>query len=71
MCLGIPFKILTIEGKEAFGEYNGLKQKFRTDLMDNPLVGDYVMVHAGFAIEKMSQDDAKKTLEVLKALENI
>jgi hydrogenase expression/formation protein HypC len=69
MCLGIPLKIVVIEGKEALGEMNGVKKKIRVDLLPQVKVGDYVMVHAGFALEIMDDDTAKDTLEAILELD--
>lgn len=69
MCLGIPLKIVNIDGKEAIGELNGIKRKVRVDLIESLEIGDYVMVHAGFAIEKLDDNSALETLGFLEELE--
>jgi hydrogenase expression/formation protein HypC len=69
MCLGIPLKITSIEGKEALGELNGIKRKIRVDLINNLNINDYVMVHAGFAIEKIDETSALETLDIIQELE--
>ncbi|ERI91274.1 hydrogenase assembly chaperone HypC/HupF [Clostridiales bacterium oral taxon 876 str. F0540] len=69
MCLGLPLKIIEISGKEAVGELNGIRRKVRIDLIENLNVGEYVMVHAGFAIEKIEEADALETLEIVDELE--
>lgn len=69
MCLGIPLKIISINGKEAVGELNGVKRKVRVDLIEALAIDDYVMVHAGFAIEKMDEKAALETLDILKEFE--
>lgn len=71
MCLGIPLKIIEINDKEAIGELNGVKRKVRVDLLPNLKLGDYVMVHAGFAIEIMNEEAAKDTLDAVKEIEEI
>lgn len=71
MCLGIPLKIVEINDKEAMGELNGIKRKVRVDLLPNLKLGDYVMVHAGFAIEVMDEENAKETLEAVKEIEEV
>ena len=53
MCLAVPLRLVEINGKEALGESMGLKRKIRVDFIEEPKVGDYVMVHAGFAIEDL------------------
>jgi hydrogenase expression/formation protein HypC len=65
MCLGIPLKIVVIDGCEAIGEMNGIKKKIRVDLLPNLQLGDYVMVHAGFALEIIDEVLAKDTLEAI------
>lgn len=70
MCLAMPMKIKNVHGKSADCEAGGLTQSVRTDFIENPLPGDYVMVHAGFAIEKMSEQEAKENLELLEEIQN-
>lgn len=71
MCLGIPLKIVEINGKEACGELNGVRRKIRVDLIENLKLGDYVMVHAGFALEVMKEAQAKDTLKILQEIEEL
>ena len=54
MCLAVPLKIVSVEGNQAVGEAAGLTQKLRVDFLPGIRPGDYVMVHAGFAIEQLS-----------------
>ena len=58
MCLAIPFQLVQIEGNNAIGEAAGVQRKIRVDFIREPQVGDYVIVHAGFAIEKMNEQQA-------------
>ncbi|MBL4937966.1 HypC/HybG/HupF family hydrogenase formation chaperone [Clostridium sp. YIM B02515] len=69
MCLGLPLRIVEVNGKEAIGELNGIKRRVRIDLIENLNIGEYVMVHAGFAIEKIEEADALETLEIVNELE--
>ena len=71
MCLGIPLKIIEINGMEAIGEMNGVKNKIRTDLLPKVKLNDYVMVHAGFGIEIINDTLAKETIETLMELEAV
>ena len=66
MCLSIPMKIKTIEGMSAVCEAKGLSQTIRIDFIQNASPGDYVMVHAGFAIQKMSEPEARENLQFLE-----
>ena len=68
MCLAIPLKITEINGSEAVGEAMGMTRKIRVDFIENPQIGEYVVVHAGFAIERLS---AKQALEELESWEEI
>jgi len=71
MCLGIPLKIIEINGMEAIGEMNGVKNKIRIDLLPKVKLNDYVMVHAGFGIEIINDTLAKETIETLMELEAV
>ena len=62
MCLAIPAKILNIEENEALVDFGGTKRKIRLDLVDAKL-GDWVIVHTGYAIEVLDDDAAKETLK--------
>ena len=68
MCLGIPMKIVKIYGDEGIVESGGLKKKANFSLMKSAKVGDYILLHAGFAIEKIKDSEAKKTIKLLKSL---
>ena len=69
MCLGIPMKIAEIKGNEGFVESGGLKRKANFSFIKNPKIGEYVLIHAGFAIEKIKEKEAQKTLKALKSIE--
>jgi hydrogenase expression/formation protein HypC len=66
MCLGVPVKIVEIEGQDALVESGGLRQKIRLDFVPEAQIGDYVIVHAGFAIALLEKEEALETLELLK-----
>ena len=66
MCLGIPMKIVGIRGDEGFVESGGLKRKANFSFIKNPKTGEYVLLHAGFAIEKIKEKEAQKTLRALR-----
>jgi hydrogenase expression/formation protein HypC len=63
MCLGIPSKIISIENLKATIDVYGAQRDISLMLLENEVkVGDYVIVHAGFAIQKLQEDIAKETL---------
>lgn len=66
MCLAVPLKVIEINDKEAVGESFGFKKNIRVDLIDDLKVGDYVIVHAGFAIEKVDEKSALENLKLIK-----
>ena len=68
MCLAVPLKIIEIDGKNAVGESMGMKRKLRVDFIPEPKIGDYVIVHAGFAIERLPE---KQALEDIAAWEEV
>ena len=68
MCLGIPMKVVKIDGDEGIVESGGLKKKANFSLMKSAKPGDYILLHAGFAIEKIKEAEAKKTIKLLKSL---
>ena len=63
MCLAVPLKLIEINGKTATGEAMGMTRQVRVDFIKDPQVGDYVMVHAGFAIERLPEGQALADLE--------
>ncbi len=70
MCLAIPGKILEIknDGKTALVDFDGLKQEVIIALLLNPEVGNYVIVHAGYAIEQMNEKEALEAIDQWKEL---
>ena len=63
MCLAIPFQLIEINGSVAVGEALGMKREIRVDFIPEPKIGDYVIVHAGFAIERLGETQALEDLE--------
>jgi hydrogenase expression/formation protein HypC len=66
MCLGIPMQILEVEGFSARCEAKGIQRDVSLFMLqDEPVaVGDYVMVHVGYAIQKMTEAEARSAWEV-------
>jgi hydrogenase expression/formation protein HypC len=63
MCLGIPSKIIKIDNSRATIDVYGAQRDISLLLLEEPVkIGDYVLVHAGFAIQKLQEQDAKETL---------
>lgn len=68
MCLGIPMRVIKIDGDDGLVEAGGLRRKANLSLMRDLRAGDYILMHAGFAIEKLKIAEAKKTLKALREL---
>ncbi len=70
MCLAVPLKITELSGNEAVGERDGVRRKIRVDFIENPKIGEYVIVHAGFAIERMGAQEAEESIKAAEEVEN-
>ncbi len=68
MCLAVPLRLIEINGNDAIGEAIGLRRAVRVDFIPDPKIGDYVMVHAGFAIERLEEEQALEDLETWEEL---
>lgn len=73
MCLAVPGKVLEIDrsvqpvmGKVSFG---GIQKRVCLDWIPDVSVGDYVIVHVGFAISKMNEEEAQETLKLIEQME--
>ncbi len=67
MCLGIPGRVDRIDGVMATVEFGGVGRQVSLELVpDEVAVGDYVLVHAGFALERIDEEEARETLQMLK-----
>ncbi len=68
MCLGIPYRVVAIHDEEncLVQVGSGLRHCF-TGLVEGIRVGDWLVVHAGFAVEKISGDDARKNIELIQS----
>ena len=71
MCLAVPMKVVEINEHNALAEIGGVKIMVNIQLVDNIKVGDYVIVHVGFAIEKLNEEEAKKTIDMLEDMEKM
>lgn len=71
MCLAVPMKIIKINGTRANCELAGVNKDISIALLPQARVGDYVMVHAGFAIQKMSFKEAKETISAWQEYNSI
>ena len=66
MCLAIPMKVVEIKGNRGIVEYTGIKREVGLDLLEDVKVDDWVIIHTGFAISKLDEEEAQETLSLLK-----
>lgn len=68
MCLSVPAEIISVDGEKAKASVGGAVREISLQLVDDIGVGDFVLLHTGFAIEKISKADAEETVRMLKEL---
>jgi len=66
MCYAIPAKILTITDDTATVDYGGVIKKVNIRLTNSVKIGDYILIHAGFAIEKLDRQSAEESLQIIR-----
>ena len=67
MCLAVPAEIRSIDGRMATVDYWGVSRTANISLVDAK-VGDYVIVHAGYAIQVMDKEEAERTLQIFREM---
>jgi len=69
MCLAAPAKVISITNSTAVVDYNGVQTTTRLDTLTEPVApGDYVLIHTGFAIRRLSAEDGEETLKLFDQL---
>lgn len=69
MCLGVPGRILEIDGSTAVVDFWGVRRKVALDVVDEEVaVGDHVLVHVGFAIRRIAPEDLAETLAFFESM---
>ena len=68
MCLGIPGRVIEIEKNVAKVDVGGLVREISIELCPEVSVGEYVLIHTGFAIQKIDEKEAEETLELLNKM---
>lgn len=66
MCLAVPSKIVALQGDYAMVDLDGVRKQVSMQLIDKVCIGDYVIVHSGFAIQKIDADQANEALVLLR-----
>ncbi len=70
MCIAAPAKVVEInrETESLFADFGGVRQQAKINLLPDVEVGDYILIHAGYAIEKLTEEAAKESLEAWEEL---
>ena len=69
MCLGVPGRVIEIEGSTALVDFWGVRRKVALDIVDEDVsLGDHVLVHVGFAIRRIAPEDLAETLAFFEAM---
>ncbi len=69
MCLAVPALITKIEGTRATVDMAGVVRETSIMMLPDAKVGEYVIIHAGYAIEKLDEEEARRTIELFKQME--
>ncbi len=70
MCLSVPARVVSVDGEMGDVSVGGAIFRAGLQMVENVRVGDYVLLHAGFAIEKLNEEDALETLRLLKEMDD-
>ena len=68
MCLAVPVKVVSIEGNDAEVEIGGVRRRVSIILTPEARVGDYVLLHTGYAINVVNESEAQETLKILEEM---
>lgn len=69
MCLGVPGRVIAVDGLTATVDFFGVKKQVRLDIVDTPVApGDYVLNHVGFAIHRIPPDEIGETLALFETI---
>ncbi|MFH1729456.1 MAG: HypC/HybG/HupF family hydrogenase formation chaperone [Pseudomonadota bacterium] len=73
MCLSIPVKVLSLENEKQSAQinYNGIKMEVSTTLVPEINIGDYALLHAGFLIRKIDENEALETISLLNEIADL
>ena len=71
MCLSIPAKVEKIEGDMAVVSVGGTEYNASLQMVDDVNIGDYILLHTGFALQKISEEEALETLKVFEEFEDL
>ena len=68
MCVAVPAKVIEIYEHESLVDFGKIKKKVNTFFIEDIQIGDYVLIHAGCAVEKISEEEAIETINLFKII---
>ena len=71
MCLAVPMRLVRRDGDFGLAEVGGIERKIGLQLVDEATVGDFVIVHAGFAIQKLDEEAAQESLALFEEMSRL
>jgi len=71
MCLAVPGKVVEINGTKASVSFNGIKRTVDISLLDSCSIGEYILVHVGFAIQKVDEKTARENYRLLSEMDAV
>ncbi|NQT90437.1 MAG: HypC/HybG/HupF family hydrogenase formation chaperone [Candidatus Omnitrophica bacterium] len=71
MCLAVPARVKSVEGSSAVVDFGGVSKNISLGILNGVRKGDYLLIHAGFAIGKVKEQEAQDTLKALQELRDI
>lgn len=67
MCVGVPMQVVSIDGDDIVAEVDGVRRSASLMMLaDEVKAGDFLIIHAGFAISKLDEEEARETLELMR-----
>ncbi len=64
MCLAVPGKVVKIEDNKATTDFGGVKREVNISMLEDVKLGEYVIVHVGYAIQKLSEEEALESIKI-------
>jgi len=71
MCLSVPAQVISIDGEIAEVSVGGTLVKANLSLVDGIAIGDYILLHTGFALQKIDEQEAAETLDIFKEFNDL
>jgi len=67
MCVGVPMQVISMDGDDIVAEVDGVRRSASLMMLgDEVKIGDFLIIHAGFAISKLDEDEARETLQLMR-----